>query len=164
MPMVRQRRSRPGSIAPSDRVWDIVADIESMPGMSPELQSVTWCEGAIRPAVGNSFVGRSRHEALGQWSTVSYIVECDPPRAFSWAVGDPRHPSATWRFTLEARDGGTLLRQWMRMGPARSGLSLAIDAMPEKEEKIVFVRMREFERAMTGTVAAIKQRAERVDR
>ena len=29
------------------------------------------------------------------------------------------------------------------MGPARSGLSIAIDAMPEKEQKIVFVRLRE---------------------
>jgi hypothetical protein len=44
----------------------------------------------------------------------------------------------------------------MRMGPGRSGLSLAIDAMPDKEEKIVFVRMREFEHSMTRTVAAIK--------
>jgi hypothetical protein len=45
----------------------------------------------------------------------------------------------------------------MRMGPGRSGLSLAIDAMPDKEEKIVFVvRMRELEHSMTRTVAAIK--------
>ena len=29
------------------------------------------------------------------------------------------------------------------MGPARSGLSHAIDRMPDKEQKIVFVRLRE---------------------
>jgi hypothetical protein len=46
------------------------------------------------------------------------------------------------------------------MGPARSGLSLAIDRMPEKEQKIVFVRLREFETNMTATLAAIKERAE----
>ncbi|WP_372346530.1 hypothetical protein [Streptomyces sp. KL116D] len=34
----------------------------------------------------------------------------------------------------------------MQLGPGRSGLSFAIDRMPEKEQKIVFVRMREFER------------------
>jgi hypothetical protein len=46
------------------------------------------------------------------------------------------------------------------MGPGRSGLSFAIDRMPEKEQKIVFVRLREFERSMAGTVDAIRKMAE----
>ena len=41
----------------------------------------------------------------------------------------------------------------MRMGPGRSGLSFAIDPMPDKEQKIVFVRLREFEKSMTRTLA-----------
>jgi hypothetical protein len=149
--------------APPEAVWPIVADVESMPAMSAELQSVTWCEGVTGPAVGSRFVGVNRHDALGEWSTTSYVIECEPPVSFAWAVSDPVDPSATWRFTLRPADGGTELTQWMRMGPARSGLSLAIDAMPDKEEKIVFVRLREFEYAMTATLAAIKQRAEAVN-
>ena len=43
---------------------------------------------------------------------------------------------------LPCDPGGTLLRQWVQMGPGRSGLSVAIDRMPEKEQKIVFVRLR----------------------
>ena len=39
------------------------------------------------------------------------------------------------------------------MGPGRSGLSIAIDAMPEKEQKIVFVRLREWETAMKHNLA-----------
>jgi len=46
------------------------------------------------------------------------------------------------------------------MGPGRSGLSLAIDQMPDKEQKIVFVRMREFERNMTSTLEQLKRLAE----
>ena len=46
------------------------------------------------------------------------------------------------------------------MGPARSGLSFAIDRMPDKEQKIVFVRMREFEQNMTLTVQYLKELAE----
>ena len=46
-------------------------------------------------------------------------------------------------------------------GPARSGLSLAIDAMPDKEAKIVFVRLREREAALKHNLAAIKELAER---
>jgi hypothetical protein len=52
------------------------------------------------------------------------------------------------------------LSEWMQMGPARSGLSFAIDRMPEKEQKIVFVRMREFEQNMAATLAHIKKLAE----
>ncbi|WP_456156747.1 hypothetical protein [Streptomyces mirabilis] len=73
---------------------------------------------------------------------------------------DPLNPTAIWRFSLEPQDGGTLLREWMRMGPARSGLSFAIDRMPEKEQKIVFVRMREFEANMIATIEGIKKLAE----
>ncbi|MET7440414.1 SRPBCC family protein [Streptomyces sp. NPDC004082] len=147
--------------APPEHVWGLVSDIELMPRLSSELQSVHWLGGADGPALGARFVGHSRHEALGEWSTTSQIVEYEPPRVLAWAVEDPERPTALWRFTAEPRDGGTLLRQWMRMGPGRSGLSLAIDRMPEKEQKIVFVRMREFEAAMAGTVAAVKELAER---
>jgi hypothetical protein len=97
---------------------------------------------------------------LGTWSTTSEVIECDPERVLAWAVEDAQNPTATWRFRLEPKDGGTELRQWMQMGPARSGLSLAIDRMPEKEQKIVFVRMREFEQNMTATLAHIKKLAE----
>ncbi|WP_431929663.1 SRPBCC family protein [Amycolatopsis tucumanensis] len=146
--------------APPERVWALVSDIGLMPAMSDELQSVEWVDGATGPAVGARFVGRSKHEALGEWATTSEIVEFEPGRVFAWAVGEPAEPSATWRFRVEPRDGGTELSQWMRLGPGRSGLSLAIDRMPEKEQKIVFVRMREFERNMTATLECLKKRAE----
>lgn len=112
------------------------------------------------PAVGDAFLGRNRNESLGEWTTTSYIVECDKPRVFAWAVDDPDKPAALWRFTIDARDGGSQLRQWVQIGPGRSGLNLAIDAMPDKEQAIVFVRMRQFEQAMTGTLAAIKELVE----
>ncbi|WP_433566253.1 SRPBCC family protein [Nocardia sp. CA-151230] len=146
--------------ATPEAVWALVSDIGLMPEMSAELQSAHWVRPDTPPGVGSTFVGTSRHEALGEWSTTSHVVEWDPPRVFAWAVSDPEHPSATWRFTVESADGGATLRQWVRMGPGRSGLSIAIEAMPEKEEKIVFVRMREFEAAMQAVVADIKRRAE----
>lgn len=146
--------------APPARVWALVADLELMPSMSSELQSVRWLDGATEPAVGARFVGHSKHEALGEWSTTSHVIEFEPERVFAWAVEDPANPTASWRFRLEPRDSGTQLWQWMQMGPARSGLSFAIDRMPDKEQKIVFVRMREFERNMTITLEGIKTRAE----
>lgn len=141
-------------------VWRVVSDIGLMPSISDELQSVEWCDGATRPQVGGRFVGHSKHKDFGEWETTSYVVECEEPRVFAWAVSDPAEPSAIWRFTLQSDQGGTRLRQWMQLGPGRSGLSFAIDKWPDKEQKIVFVRLREFEAAMAGTVAAIKDRVE----
>ncbi|MET7852723.1 SRPBCC family protein [Streptomyces avermitilis] len=146
--------------APPQRVWELVSDIALMPRTSPELHSVEWLDGRRGPALGARFVGRSRHEALGEWATTSHVVRYEPPRVFAWAVEDPELPSSLWRFELEERDGGTLLREWMQLGPGRSGLSYAIDRMPDKEQKIVFVRMREFETNMGATLDVIKKLAE----
>lgn len=149
--------------APPERVWEIVSDIHLMPELSGELCSVEWLDGATGPAVGNRFLGRNKHDALGEWQTTSYIVECAKPEVFAWAVTDVANPSSVWRFTLRPEHGGTRLTQWTQMGPARSGLSAAIDRMPEKEQKIVFVRLRELEASMTATLAALKARAEGAD-
>ncbi|WP_409060730.1 SRPBCC family protein [Streptomyces sp. SYP-A7185] len=147
--------------ASPERVWELVSDIGLMPALSAELRSVEWLDGATWPVPGARFAGRSEHPSLGAWQTTSYVVECAAPRVFAWAVEDPERPSAVWRFTLAATDdGGTELTQWMQMGPGRSGLSYAIDRMPEKEQKIVYVRMREFEQNMTATLDAIKKLAE----
>jgi uncharacterized protein YndB with AHSA1/START domain len=147
--------------APPERVWDLVSDIGLMAELSSELQEVTWLDGATGPAVGHRFTGRNAHPAMGEWETVSTVTECDPPYRFAWAVGDPGHPAATWRFNLKPDREGTLLEQWYQMGPGRSGLNIAIDAMPDKEQKIVFVRLREHEAAMNHNLAEIKDRAER---
>jgi uncharacterized protein YndB with AHSA1/START domain len=147
--------------APPERVWAMVSDIFLMPQLSSELQAVAWLDGVTGPAVGHRFTGRNAHPALGEWETASTVTEYDPPHRFAWAVGDPGHPSATWRFTLKPDGAGTLLEQWYQMGPARSGLNIAIDAMPDKEAKIVFVRLREHETAMKHNLEVIKDRAER---
>ncbi|TNC26899.1 SRPBCC family protein [Amycolatopsis alkalitolerans] len=146
--------------AAPDRVWALVADIGLMPRMSGELRSVEWLDGATGPALGAKFAGHSRHEAFGEWSTTSHVVEYEPGRVFGWAVEDPGHPSSRWRFRLEPAGEGTLLSEWMQVGPGRSGLSMAIDRMPDKEQKIVFVRLRELERNMTATLRQLKELAE----
>lgn len=146
--------------APPERVWRLASDVALMPDLSSELHSIEWPDGAPGAVVGARFFGHNKHDTIGEWTTTSHIIECDPPRAFAWAVDDPDNPAALWRYRLEPQNGGTELSQWMQIGPARSGLSLAIDQMPDKEQKIVFVRMREFEANMTATLEQIKQWAE----
>ena len=78
--------------APPERVWGLVSDIFLMPELSSELREVAWLDGVTGPAVGHRFVGRNANQYLGTWETVSTIVECDEPRSFAWAVGDPDDP------------------------------------------------------------------------
>ncbi|MEV0912134.1 SRPBCC family protein [Streptomyces hokutonensis] len=147
--------------APAEQVWALVSDIHLMPRLSSELQEVEWLDGASAPQPGRRFVGRSSHPDLGSWETTNTVVEYEAPERFSWAVGDPDRPSSVWRFTLVRQGSGTELEQWAQMGPAPSGLSFAIEAMPEKEQKIVFVRLREFETGMKANLAALRDLAER---
>jgi hypothetical protein len=79
---------------------------------------------------------------------------------FGWAVGDVDRPNSRWRFTLEPDDDGTTLTQWVRIGPGDSGLTIAVARMPDKEERIVASRLREFAAAMRAHLEAVKARAE----
>jgi hypothetical protein len=138
--------------APPSAVWPVVRDITTPARFSEELQEVRWLEEGTR------FAGRNRHAAIGEWETTCFVVADQQDRVFEWAVGDAEAPSASWRFTLEPDDAGTgtVLRQWMRIGPAPSGLSPAIEAMPDKEERIIARRLDEHRANMQRTVDGIR--------
>jgi uncharacterized protein YndB with AHSA1/START domain len=144
--------------APPSRVWELVSDIELPARFSEEFQGATWLDDG--PSPGARFRGRNRHPAVGEWEITCFLVGYEPERIFEWAVSDPEQPSASWRFELTPEGAGTRLKQWMRMGPARSGLNIAIDAMPDKEERIIARRQDEHRKNMTATVEGIKAVAE----
>ena len=157
--------------APS-RVWQLVTDIALPSRLSPEVQRAEWLDGAQGPTVGARFVGYNRHPVVGEWRTVSHVVELVEERVFGWAVVDPdgrfgdptptpARPLATWRFELVPEASGTRLRQSVRLGPGRSGISLAIDRDPAREEAIVAFRMGELRSNMEAMVRGVKALAER---
>ncbi|HEY3501648.1 MAG TPA: SRPBCC family protein [Actinocatenispora sp.] len=154
------------------RVWELVTDIGLPARLSPELQRVGWLDGAERAAPGARFEGYNEHPRLGRWRTVSYVVELVEPRVFAWAVTDPdgmageppadrASPLASWRFELQAVDDGTRLSQSVRIGPGRSGVTLAIERWPDREEGIVAARLDELRAGMTVTLDGIRTLAER---
>jgi hypothetical protein len=145
-------------VAPIERLWELVVDINLPAEFSNEFLGAEWLDDG--PALGARFAGRSRHAALGEWETICWVTRYEPPRAFAWAVGDPDEPSSTWWFTLDDEEGGVRVRQGGRMGPAESGLNHAIEAMPDKEERIVGRRLEEWERNMRATLEGLKRRLE----
>ncbi|MFF4815041.1 SRPBCC family protein [Kitasatospora sp. NPDC001309] len=159
-----------------ERVWALVTDIALPARHSPELQRTAWLDGAVGaddPAPGARFEGYNRRAGMPDWRTVSEVVELVEHRAFAWAVldvdgrfgtpvTDATGALARWRFELRPEDGGTRVRHSVLLGPGRSGVTRAIDARPEAEEKIVAFRLGELRTGMTATLEGIKSAAESV--
>lgn len=149
--------------ASAQRVWDLVSDVELMPRFSDELQSVEWIDGDS-PRVAACFAGTNVHPLMGKWTTRSQIIECDPPRVFAWAVGNPDEPAATWRFDVADADDEIHLRYTASIGPGGSGVSMMVDRDPQRRDEIVSARLSQFEQSMAATVAGIKALAESTGR
>jgi uncharacterized protein YndB with AHSA1/START domain len=146
--------------AAPDEVWRLVSDINLPARFSSEFTGAEWVGDAKGAALGARFEGHNRHDAIGSWTTTSTVVGFEPGRTFAWAVGDPDAASAFWRFDLAPDGDSTLVTFTVRIGPGWSGLLAAIEAMPDKEERIVERRLEEFRRNMGATldgVAALAQ-------
>ena len=137
-------------------IWDLVTDIDTPARFSTELQSVEWLDGATEVAIGNRFRGRNQNPALGEWSTVCTIVELEPGSRWVWTVNDGDQLMATWGFEVDPGRDAVTVRQWARMGPDPSGLSIAIEAMPDKEGRIIAGRLREWRTNMEANLAGVK--------
>ncbi len=146
--------------APPVRVWALVSDIGLPARFSDELTGTEWTGGVTAPRVGARFTGRNQHPAIGSWETTSVVARCEPCRCFAWDVETPGGISASWCFELAADGEGTRLRQWGRMGPGPSGLTIAITAMPDKEERIIARRLAEWQRNILANLDGIKALAE----
>ncbi|MBA3653475.1 MAG: SRPBCC family protein [Actinobacteria bacterium] len=150
--------------ASPETVWAVVTDLNVPARFSDEFQGAEW-DGGSGGEVGARFTGRNRHPAAGEWTTQAVVTDYDAPRRFAYVIGEIELPSAAWRFELEplARGAGTRLRQWARMGPGPSGLTSAIAARPDAEERIVARRLEEWRANMRATVEGIKALAEQAN-
>ena len=129
--------------ATPDELWVHVADIGLPARFSSEFRGAEWLDGATEAAMGARFRGTNEHPVVRRWQADCTIVDFEPGRTFGWQVAGPDGPAAHWRFTLEPVDGGTRVTQWCRSGPGRSGLSPAIEKMPDREHDIVSRRLAE---------------------
>jgi hypothetical protein len=145
--------------APPAVVWALLCDVNLPARFSNEFLGAEWLDGANGPALGARFRGKNRHPAIGEWESVSVVTACEPERVLEWSVGNPDRPSAVWRFEIEPDKFGVILRQRAQMGPGRSGLNAAIDANPDREERIVERRLDEYRTNMEANLAGIRDLA-----
>jgi len=149
--------------APAERVWRIVSDINMAAEFSEEFQGAVWDDPGSPQGVGSTFTGTNKHAAVGEWQIRSWITHYEEPRQFGWVVADPESPGAQWRFDIEQVPGGTRLRFLLTIGPGPSGISVPIQAMPDKESRILANRQDEHRANMLATVAGVKSLAETTD-
>ncbi len=143
--------------------WGYVTDITVPARCSTELQTVEWLDGADRVRVGARFRGRNSNDAIGTWETVCEVVEVEDQRRWVWSVGGGDNPVATWGFEVEPSSDGVLIRQWARMGPGPSGLTMVIAAQPDKEARIVANRLAQWQHNMAANLGWIRSQAENCD-
>ncbi len=146
--------------AEPSEVWAVVSDISLPARFSSEFRGAQYLDGATKPAQGVRFTGRNWHQAVGEWQTECTIVDFDPARLFGYVVDGPDAPSSYWAFSLSPEGSGTRLVQRMRMGPGRSYINVAIDAMPEKESRILHRRLGEHRTNMEANLRGIKDLVE----
>lgn len=144
--------------APPSAVWPLLCDINAPAEFSREFQGADWLDAG--PALGATFRGRNEHKVVGEWSVVCRVTAMDHERAFEWTIGDLDHPAARWRFDLEPDGDGSTLKFTAQIGPAPSGLTPAIERMPDREEDIVAKRIGEHNANMHRTIEGYKQLAE----
>ena len=137
-------------------VWPVITDIGTPIEFSDELQGAEWSEGA-QPGPDATFVGHNRNPAMGDWTTTNFVTEFEPHLAFAWSVSSVDDPAARWRYDLTEVEGGTRLDFAVVLGPGPSGLTTAIESMPDKEERIIRRRIGDLRDNMQRTVDGIKR-------
>jgi uncharacterized protein YndB with AHSA1/START domain len=103
--------------APPADVWALVSDVTRIGEFSPETFEAEWLDGATAPAVGVKFRGHVKRNGKGPtyWSPAE-ITECEPERAFEFAVPNAKSPINTWRYELApGANGGTEVTESFRL-------------------------------------------------
>lgn len=146
--------------ASPDDLWPIISDPTTPAEYSPELVTAEWMAPHTGPEPGAMFEGTNKHPAIGEWKVPNHVSVCEPGKEFGWDPGGPDAPWTKWRLRTEANGDTTTLTFWAQMGLGPSGLTPAIEAMPEREEEIVARRLAEWETNMQATIEGIKAQAE----
>ena len=156
----------PGTVVEADInalpavVWAIVIDIGFGARFSEEFTGARWADGYDGPALGAQFIGSNQHPAIGEWEVPCFVHRYVEHASFGWVTSNVDHPAAQWPFELAAIDTGTRLRYSLILGPGPSGLSPAIERMPDKEPRILQRRIDEHRANMARVVDGIKHAAE----
>ena len=139
--------------ATPDDVFALVSDVTRIGRYSPETFEAEWIDGATEPKVGAKFRGHVKRNGRGPiyWTTCE-VTACEPGKEFAFAVLTRGRPLNTWRYVLEAKDGGTDVTEsfqlldelpmkiywtlfgWARGKTNRNGMQATLDGIKKEVE------------------------------
>lgn len=137
-------------------VWAMISDPAISAQFSEESLGAEWAEGFDGPALGAKFIGRNKHKAIGEWEVPCFVHRFVDGKEFGWVTSDPDNPGAQWCFEVASIAGSVRLRYSVTLGPGRSGISMAIENMPEREADILRGRIREHRANMQKVIDGVK--------
>ncbi|MCB0973645.1 MAG: SRPBCC family protein [Actinobacteria bacterium] len=96
--------------ADPDTLYAMVSDVTRMGEWSPETKRVEWIKGASAPVVGAHFRGVNQ---LGskKWAIECVVTKAEPGKAFVFDATAGPLKFATWSYSFELQDGGTLVTE-----------------------------------------------------
>lgn len=161
--------------ASTERVWELVTDINTPGRHCQEAAGAAWDEGCT-PGPGATFKGRNATDDAGhptinaallqmlgkmEWETPCTVTVWEPGRQFEYGVGEPGNPWARWGFNLQPLlGGGVRLEHYLVHGPALSGTARVAAAHPAEAEDIVIGRFRCVRQNLSQVLAGVKAEAE----
>jgi hypothetical protein len=134
--------------APPEAVYAVVTDVRRMGEWSPETVQCEWLDGATGPAVGARFKGSNRRGVL-RWSTKPVVVAADAGREFSFEVNS----DVRWSYRFEPSGAGTRVTESFEMLRDLQWYYAVVQRLLMRVQD----RRADLERAMTVTLARIKQ-------
>ena len=140
------------SAAP-EKVWDLVADITRMGDWSPETTSASWV-GGDGPAVGAKFKGSNKRGFM-KWSTTCEVLAADRGSKFSFLRPSGIDDGTEWSFTMQAKDGATVLTESAQQRRAPGGMARLAGRVMFGSDREAQVRQ-----GMRTTIERIKAAAE----
>ena len=141
---------------PAD-VWAMISDPAVSSRFSGESLGAVWAEGFDGPSLGAQFVGTNKHKAIGEWDVPCFVNRYVEGKEFGWVTSDPDSPGAQWCFEVASIAGSVRLRYSLTIGPGFSGISRAIENMPEREADILKYRVREHRANMQKVLDGVKE-------
>ena len=91
--------------APPERLYDIIADITSMPKLSPEIVRCEWLDGADAAVPGARF--KATNKVRITWSNKPIIAVADRGREIAWSRTEIGGGTVLWRYQFELDGNGT---------------------------------------------------------
>ncbi|MGB3302456.1 SRPBCC family protein [Gordonia sp. (in: high G+C Gram-positive bacteria)] len=157
-PIIQVSRNLPCT---PEQAWALVTDIALPTQVDGELQRAEWIDGADGVAPGARFRGFNASDAMGEWTTLSEVVDFEDGRRWVWSVGPDSADTAgaswaTWGFEVDPTRDGCVVRQFARAGDGDSPFAAVVAATPEKEGRIIDYRLNVWRQGMEANLDAVE--------